>query len=160
MPRESPVNAPVSVRAKAVTGTTPSSSKSPVVGLSFNGVALTLVGTDLSSYPANTATEFATLDRDRECDLQINSVYVGDVEIYFDLPAGLRLLIDGRPLLTHNYDGGNVATEASETVKIVVTSGRPPPACWRGVRRHPLGGPSAPDQDRLDPHRYRREHPK
>lgn len=126
MPRESPVNAPVSVRAKAVTGTTPSSSKSPVVGLSLNGVALTPVGTDLSSYPANTATEFATLDRDREYDLQINSVYVGDVEIYFDLPAGLRLLIDGRPLLTHNYDGGNVATGASETVKIVVTSGRPP----------------------------------
>lgn len=123
---ENPVQAPVSVRAKAVTGTTHSSSNTPVVGISLNGIALTLVGSDLSSYPANTGTEFTTLDIDREYDLQINSVYVGDVEIYFDLPAGLRLLIDGRPLLTHQYDGGNVSTEGSETLKIVVTSGRPP----------------------------------
>ena len=124
---ENPVKAPVSVRAKAVNGTIHSSSNTPVVGLSLNGIALTLVGSsDLSSYPANTGTEFTTLDLDREYDLQINSVYVGDVEIYFDLPAGLRLLIDGRPLVTHDYDGGNVSTEGSETLKIVVTSGRPP----------------------------------
>ena len=123
---ENPVEGPLSLRARVVTGTDNSASIDPSVSISLNNLTLSLSNSELPSYPQNTTTEFDTLVLDEEYDCVITSTYVGKVEVYFDVPQGLRVLLDGRPLVTHEYDGGNTANQSSETIKVVVTSGRPP----------------------------------
>ncbi len=122
---EHPVDAPLSFRARVVTGTNDSASVDPSVSISLHNKTVSLSNTQLSSYPQNTDTKFVTLTVDEEYDCDITSVYVRKVEVYFDVPQGLRLLVDGRPLVTHEYDGGNSSSQSTETVKIVVTTGRP-----------------------------------
>ena len=123
---ENPVEAPLAFRARVVSGTNDSSTINPSISISLNNQTVSLSNTQLPSYPQNTATKFATLTLDKEYDCDITSVYVGNVEVYFDPPTGLRVLIDGRPQVTHEYAGANTSSQSSETIKIVVTSGRAP----------------------------------
>ena len=123
---ENPVEAPLAFRAKVVSGTNDSASINPSVSISLNNQTVSLSDTQLPSYAKNTTTKFVTLTLDKEYDCEISSVYVENVEVYFDPPTGLRVLIDGRPQVTHEYAGTNTSSQSSETIKIVVTSGRPP----------------------------------
>ena len=123
---EHPVDAPLSFRARVVTGTDDSSTVDPSVSISLHNQTVSLSNTQLPNYPQNTTTKFVTLTVDKEYDCVITSVYVGKVEVYFDVPQGLLVFIDSRPLVTHEYDGGNTSSQSSETIRIAVTSGRPP----------------------------------